>query len=126
MGAGVGRLLPAPGLQSGYFDHLVKSAPVSLAGLRVVVDCAHGAAFEVGPEVLAAAGAEGVGLFASPDGENINDGCGSTKLSQQPGEGVVRGGVPGLRLDGGPPPPLRVEPLVSAVPALHGLRTPAP
>src|SRR2546423_7672152 len=100
MGGGGGRLLPAPGLQSGYFDHLVKSAPVSLAGLRVVVDCAHGAAFEVGREVLAAAGAEVVVLFAWPDGENIVDGCGSTDMSQLSSEVVAGGADLGLAFDG--------------------------
>ncbi|MEM9468160.1 MAG: phosphoglucosamine mutase [Actinomycetota bacterium] len=49
-----------------------------LDGLRVVVDAAHGAAFEVGPRALDALGAETTVIHAAPDGVNINDGCGST------------------------------------------------
>ena len=51
-----------------------------LAGLKVVLDCAHGAASEVGPRALRDAGAEVVAICAEPDGLNINDGCGSTHL----------------------------------------------
>jgi phosphoglucosamine mutase len=53
-----------------------------LDGLRVVVDCANGAASAIAPDVLADLGAEVIVLFAEPDGTNINDGCGST----HPGE----------------------------------------
>ena len=51
-----------------------------LAGLRVVVDCAHGAASAMAPALLRRAGAEVIAIGAEPDGENINDGCGSTHL----------------------------------------------
>jgi phosphoglucosamine mutase len=51
-----------------------------LAGLRVVVDCAHGAAYDVAPRALTRAGAEVIAIGAHPDGLNINDGCGSTHL----------------------------------------------
>jgi phosphoglucosamine mutase len=51
-----------------------------LAGLRVVVDCAHGAASKVAPALLRRAGADVIAIGAEPDGENINDGCGSTHL----------------------------------------------
>jgi phosphoglucosamine mutase len=51
-----------------------------LAGLRVVVDCAHGAAWELAPVLLRRAGAEVIAIGAEPDGENINSGCGSTHL----------------------------------------------
>jgi phosphoglucosamine mutase len=53
---------------------------VSLVGLRVVVDCANGAASALSPQVLRAAGADVVAIHASPDGLNINDNCGSTHL----------------------------------------------
>ncbi|HEX3749894.1 MAG TPA: phosphoglucosamine mutase, partial [Streptosporangiaceae bacterium] len=51
-----------------------------LAGLRVVVDCAHGAAYAIAPEALRRAGAEVIAIGVEPDGENINSGCGSTHL----------------------------------------------
>jgi len=60
-----------------YEDFLLEGEP-SLAGLRVVVDCANGAASLVAPEVYRRAGADVSVLFADPDGTNINDGCGST------------------------------------------------
>jgi phosphoglucosamine mutase len=64
-----------------YYRHLLTSSPQPLDGLRVVVDCANGAASVVSPEVLRRAGAEVVAICAAPDGLNINDGCGSTHLS---------------------------------------------
>lgn len=50
---------------------------LALDGLKVVIDCAHGAAYRVGPEVLAELGAEVVAIGVDPDGENINRGCGA-------------------------------------------------
>ena len=49
-----------------------------LSGLKIVIDCANGAAYKVGPRVLADVGAEIVPIGCSPNGRNINDGCGST------------------------------------------------
>jgi phosphoglucosamine mutase len=72
----------------------------SLGGLRVVLDCANGAASEVGPRALAAAGAEVVVVHAAPDGRNINDRCGSTHPAALQ-EAVARAGADlGLALDG--------------------------
>ncbi len=51
-----------------------------LAGLRVVVDCAHGAAYQLAPRMLRMAGAEVIAIGVAPDGTNINAGCGSTSL----------------------------------------------
>jgi phosphoglucosamine mutase len=66
-----------------------------LAGLRIVVDCAHGAASEVAPSLLRRAGAEVTAIGAEPDGENINEGCGSTHLD------VLRAAVVEQRADAG-------------------------
>ena len=73
---------------------------VDLSGLKIVVDCANGAAYKVGPRVLADLGAEIVPIGCSPNGRNINDGCGSTApdLLQLTVPGV-RAHV-GLALDG--------------------------
>ena len=54
------------------------TAGVDLSGLKIVIDCANGAAYKVGPRVLADLGAEIVPIGCSPNGRNINDGCGST------------------------------------------------
>ena len=73
---------------------------VDLSGLKIVVDCANGAAYKVGPRLLADLGAEIVPIGCSPNGRNINDGCGSTApdLLQLTVPGV-RAHV-GLALDG--------------------------
>jgi phosphoglucosamine mutase len=75
-------------------------AGVDLSGLKVVIDCANGAAYKVGPRVLADLGAEIVPIGCSPNGRNINDGCGSTapELLQLTVPGV-RANV-GVALDG--------------------------
>ncbi len=80
-GAAVGRVRDLADAAGRYRDHLVAATPLSLAGLRVVVDCAHGAASAVAPEAYRRAGAEVVALHAAPDGLNINDGVGSTHLA---------------------------------------------
>jgi len=64
-----------------YVKHLVEATPHRLDGLRVVVDCANGAAAEVAPAAYRAAGADVIAIHAAPDGLNINDGCGSTHLA---------------------------------------------
>jgi phosphoglucosamine mutase len=75
-------------------------AGTDLSGLKIVVDCANGAAYKVGPRILADLGAEIVPIGCSPNGRNINDGCGSTApdLLQLTVPGV-RANV-GLALDG--------------------------
>jgi phosphoglucosamine mutase len=84
---GFGRVIDAQREQEKYLDHLVASlgagpvpAQPPLAGLRVVVDCAHGAAYAIAPEALRRAGAEVIAIGVEPDGDNINSGCGSTHL----------------------------------------------
>jgi len=80
VGEGVGRIRLVPEATRRYTDHLLIGTPHPLAGLRVVVDCANGAASAVAPEVYARAGAEVVVIAGSPDGWNINDGVGSTHI----------------------------------------------
>jgi phosphoglucosamine mutase len=79
-GAAIGRVRDLGDAADRYRDHLLAVTPVALSGLRVVVDCAHGAASTVAPEAYRRAGAEVVALHAEPDGLNINDGVGSTHL----------------------------------------------
>src|SRR5690625_109004 len=80
VGADVGRISSEPHVVGSYLDHLVSTAPHRLDGLKIVVDCAHGAASAIGPAALRSAGAEVILLAAEPDGLNINDGVGSTHL----------------------------------------------
>jgi phosphoglucosamine mutase len=79
-GAGVGRRLDAAaeGRTAAYVDHLVSSLPVRLDGLRVVVDCANGAASTCAPQAYRAAGADVVVINDDVTGYRINDGCGAT------------------------------------------------
>lgn len=79
-GAGVGRIRTVPQTTRRYLDHLLLSTPHPLDGLRVVVDCANGAAFSVAPEAYRRAGAEVIVIAGSPDGWNINAGVGSTHM----------------------------------------------
>jgi phosphoglucosamine mutase len=72
----------------------------TLAGLRLVVDTAHGAASHVAAAVLHDLGAEVAVLHAAPDGRNINDGCGSTHPQALQAEVVRRGADLGIALDG--------------------------
>ena len=78
--AAVGRVSTYEPAVADYAEHLVSTVGRSLDGIRVVLDCAHGAAWEAGPLALAKAGADVVAICAQPDGLNINDGCGSTHL----------------------------------------------
>jgi phosphoglucosamine mutase len=83
---GFGRVRDARGERERYLTHLLESGKATgegttpLTGLRVVVDCAHGAASELAPVLLRRAGADVIAIGAEPDGENINAGCGSTHL----------------------------------------------
>jgi phosphoglucosamine mutase len=84
-----------------YADHLVAlGSSLRAPGLRVVVDCANGAASVVAPEVLRRLGHDVTVLFAEPDGTNINDRCGSTYPSALSAEVVARGADLGLAFDG--------------------------
>ncbi len=99
-GGGVGRVSTYDVSAERYAAHLVSTLPRRLGGIRVVLDCAHGAAFEVGPKALADAGAEVVAICAEPDGLNINDGCGSTHLEVLQKAVLEHGADVGFALDG--------------------------
>jgi phosphoglucosamine mutase len=75
-------------------------AAAPLAGMRVVVDCAHGAASELAPVLLRRAGADVIAIGAEPDGENINAGCGSTHLETLSAAVVKHGADAGIAHDG--------------------------
>ncbi|KEI45173.1 phosphoglucosamine mutase [Saccharopolyspora rectivirgula] len=79
-GAEIGRVRDVPDAVQRYVDHLLAAAPQSLTGLKVVVDCANGAAAVAAPEAYRQAGAEVVAINAEPDGININEGVGSTHI----------------------------------------------
>ncbi|MGH6706954.1 MAG: phosphoglucosamine mutase [Sphingomicrobium sp.] len=87
----------------GRYIHFAKSTlpdHLRLDGLKVVVDCANGAAYHVAPEALWELGAEVVALGTKPNGTNINDGCGSTSPDVLRETVVASGANLGLALDG--------------------------
>ncbi len=87
----------------GRYIHAVKASlpdNIRLDGLKIVVDCAHGAAYQVAPSAMWELGAEIVTIGVSPNGKNINDGVGSTSLDAVK-EAVLREGADiGIALDG--------------------------
>jgi phosphoglucosamine mutase len=85
-----------------YIENAKASFPrgVTLDGVRVVVDCAHGAAYKVAPTVLRELGAEVIAVGVSPDGTNINHECGSTHPRHLSGEVLAHGADLGMALDG--------------------------
>jgi phosphoglucosamine mutase len=95
LGAAVGRITDNAEAAEEYVEYLRKVAATPLTGLRLVLDCAEGAASLVGPRAFQALGAEVVAIHATPDGLNINDGCGSTNL------GPLRAAVVEAQADAG-------------------------
>ncbi|HXQ31124.1 MAG TPA: phosphoglucosamine mutase [Steroidobacteraceae bacterium] len=93
----LGRAVRVDRSRSHYQDFCAATLPkgMRLDGLKIVIDCANGAAYKVAPRVLADLGAEIVPIGCSPNGRNINDGCGS----MQPG--LLQLTVPGVRADAG-------------------------
>ncbi|MFI5100180.1 MAG: phosphoglucosamine mutase, partial [Actinomycetes bacterium] len=99
-GADVGRIHRLDDGRERYLTHLLEALPHRLDGLRVVVDCANGAASRTAPEALRRAGADVVAIHAEPDGTNINDGCGSTHLDSLRAAVVANGADAGIAHDG--------------------------
>jgi phosphoglucosamine mutase len=83
-----------------YVSHLVRSAPNRFDGLKVVIDCANGAASQTAPEALRRLGAEVITYAAAPDGLNINLNCGSTHLEGLQREVIGHRADLGIALDG--------------------------
>jgi phosphoglucosamine mutase len=100
VGGDIGRVTPYARSVEEYSDHLLRTVDTSLRGLKVVLDCANGAASVVGPHTLRAAGADVVAINDDPDGLNINERCGSTHLEGLRKAVLERGADVGFALDG--------------------------
>ncbi|WP_439860897.1 phosphoglucosamine mutase [Pseudomonas sp. MBLB4136] len=85
-----------------YIEFCKSSVPTStdFAGLKMVIDCAHGAAYKVAPSVFRELGAEVSVLSAQPNGLNINDACGSTHMEALQAEVVAQQADLGIAFDG--------------------------
>ncbi|RUS45145.1 phosphoglucosamine mutase [Cohnella sp. AR92] len=78
IGGGIGTVTTDLELKERYVEFLKTTVRHSLSGLKIVLDCAHGAAYELAPEIFRELGAEVIVYGAKPNGLNINDGVGST------------------------------------------------
>jgi phosphoglucosamine mutase len=99
-GQAVGRIVNDENAAAAYIEHLLSSVSTPLKGLKIVVDCANGAASLVAPIVYEKAGATVIAIHHSPNGWNINDGCGSTHLEDLQAAVVREGADFGIAHDG--------------------------
>lgn len=100
IGNKVGKILKKDDLVRDYIDYLKSIVNVDFKGLKVVLDCANGAAFEVAPIVFDELGAQVVVINNTPDGNNINDNCGSTHPESLQKTVIEHGADLGLAYDG--------------------------
>ncbi|NNU80242.1 phosphoglucosamine mutase [Halovulum dunhuangense] len=99
---GIGRASRIEGDRARYVEFAKTTIPrsQSLSGLKIVVDCANGAAYRTAPEVLWELGADVIPVGVSPNGFNINRGCGSTDTRAAAEAVVAHGADLGIALDG--------------------------
>jgi phosphoglucosamine mutase len=100
IGFDIGRIRRFADAEDRYTVHLLGTVKNSLRGLKVVLDCAHGAASGVAPEAIRDAGAEVVVIGADPDGTNINQGYGSTHLGALQAQVIESNADLGIAFDG--------------------------
>jgi phosphoglucosamine mutase len=100
IGTEIGHVKQFADAKSRYLVHLQGTLPNSLKGIKVVVDCANGAASDIAPRAFRDAGAEVVVIGNEPDGYNINLGCGSTHLSALQAAVLEHGADVGIAHDG--------------------------
>lgn len=100
--ADIGRAKRLDDVIGRYTEYVKQTFPkgASLDGLKIVIDCAHGAAYKVAPEVLWELGADIVKIGVDPNGKNINDGCGSTATEAMQAAVIKHGAHIGIALDG--------------------------
>ncbi len=100
IGAGVGKIKYRTDAREEYINHAIQAVKVDLAGMKIVVDCAEGAAFYTSIEALKESGAEIVAIHTNPDGTNINANCGSTHMEELQARVVYEKANLGLAFDG--------------------------
>ena len=98
----LGKALRMEDASGRYIEYVKSSFPkgLTLDGLKIVVDCAHGAAYKVAPRVLAELGAEVVPIAVEPNGKNINDNCGAVSPQVMQEAVVLHHAHIGIALDG--------------------------
>jgi phosphoglucosamine mutase len=102
IGTGVGTARHVDDARGRYIANIKHSFPndLRLDGLKIAVDCAHGAAYKVAPSILWELGAETVPIGVDPDGININDGCGALYPENVAAAVIEHGCDLGIALDG--------------------------
>jgi phosphoglucosamine mutase len=99
-GAEVGRVIEPAALIEDYVQHVARTAEGSLAGMRVVIDCANGAASAIAPRIFQMLGASVFAMHHTPDGTNINAGCGALHPEEMMRTVAARGADLGISFDG--------------------------
>ena len=99
-GASVGKIKYRTDAREEYINHAMKAVNVDLRGLKIVLDCAEGAAFYTSVETMKELGAEIVAIHNNPDGTNINANCGSTHMEELQARVVFEKANIGLAFDG--------------------------
>ncbi len=99
-GSGIGRVDYRFDLAREYVDFMKATVPVDLSGLKVVIDCAEGAAYQTSVMALKELGADLIAIHTEPDGTNINSNCGSTHMGELKARVVYEGANLGLAFDG--------------------------
>ncbi|MEK3682510.1 phosphoglucosamine mutase [Paenibacillus sp. FSL R10-2736] len=100
VGSGLGTLRVDNDAKYLYLEYLKTTIDQNFKGIKVVLDCAHGAAYELAPRLFRELGAEVISIGAEPDGLNINDGFGSTHPETLRAEVLRHGADLGLAFDG--------------------------
>ncbi|XID90783.1 phosphoglucosamine mutase [Paenibacillaceae bacterium WGS1546] len=100
VGGDIGSVTTDFGAKANYIEYLKSTVGNSFSGVKLVLDCAHGAAYELAPEVFRALGAEVIAYGAEPDGLNINEGVGSTHPEMLAEKVKAHGADLGLAFDG--------------------------
>lgn len=100
IGSGVGRIEYRFDLRDEYVAFMKKSVPVDLSGLKIVVDCAEGAAHYTSVKTLRDLGANLIAIHTEPDGTNINANCGSTHMDELKARVVYEKADLGIAFDG--------------------------
>lgn len=100
IGSGVGKIKYRTDAREEYINHAIQAVNTDLSNLKIVVDCAEGAAFYTSVEALKEMGAEVIAIHNSPDGTNINANCGSTHMGELKARVVYEKANIGLAFDG--------------------------
>lgn len=100
IGSGVGKIDYRFDLRDEYVEFIKKCVPVDLRGMKIVIDCAEGAAHYTSVKALKDLGADLVAIHTEPDGTNINANCGSTHMDELKARVVYEKAALGLAFDG--------------------------